>query len=265
MSSEHAGKYTLKAKNDIGEVECSVYLAVDTIPFIVTPMPERVLVPENGPVRLECVIGGSPTPTISWTKKGDDVTSSPEHGVDVYSDGDTYVLSLTTAQLQDAGVFSLSAQNRAGKVTCKTELVVQTAPRFIRKIVDTQVVEKRLTKLEAEVLAVPKPDIVWYKNGQVIKSDERVQAHDAKGGVYQLSIKNSRKDDTGVYVCKAVNEMGEAECTAQLVIEMAPLFLRKLEKLSAVESCEAEWSFQLAGIPKPIIVFTRNNEEIRLG
>lgn len=91
-----------------------------------------------------------------------------------------------------------------------------------------------------------------------------MQSHDAKGGVYQLSIKNSRKDDTGVYVCKATNEIGQAECTAQLVIEMAPQFLKKLEKLSAVESCEAEWSFQLIGIPKPNIEFTRNNEAFDL-
>ncbi len=118
--------------------------------------------------------------------------------------------------------------------------------------------------MEVEILAVPKPDIIWYKNGEVIEYDDRIQSHDAKGGVYQLSIKNSRKDDTGTYICKAVNEIGEAECTAQLVIEMAPQFLKKLDKLEAVESCEAEWMFQLVGIPKPQIEFCRNNSDIDL-
>jgi hypothetical protein len=111
-------------------------------------------------------------------------------------------------------------------------------------------------------LAVPKPQVSWYKNGELIKPDERIQIPDGKGGIYQLSIKNSKKDDTGVYVCKAKNEIGEAECTAQLVIEMAPQFLKKLEKLEAVESCEAEWMFQLVGIPKPTIEFSRNGEKI---
>lgn len=121
-----------------------------------------------------------------------------------------------------------------------------------------------MTRLEAEILGVPKPQIVWLKNGEVIKNDDRFQAHDAKGGVYQLLIKNSKKEDTGLYVCRAINEIGQAECTAQLVIEMQPQFLKKLEKLTAVESCEAEWVFQLVGIPKPLIEFTRNNEEIDL-
>jgi hypothetical protein len=113
-------------------------------------------------------------------------------------------------------------------------------------------------------LAVPKPEIIWFKNGVKIENDERVQSHDAKGGVYQLSIKNSRKEDTGTYTCKAINEIGEVECSAQLVIEMTPQFLKKLEKLDAVESCEAEWYFQLIGVPKPKIEFSKNNNDVIL-
>ena len=141
---------------------------------------------------------------------------------------------------------------------------IQGAPVFIRKIVDTQVVEKKVTKLEAEIQGVPKPKVTWYKNGQELHNDDHIQHHDAKGGVYQLTIKNSRKDDTGVYVCKAVNEIGTVECSAQLVIEMTPQFLKKLEKLQAVESCDAEWSFQLIGIPRPTIQLSRNGEDINL-
>lgn len=184
--------------------------------------------------------------------------------------------------MTDSGVYNLVASNKIGKLSIKSELVVQSkmivlywlyifsyisnlvAPRFIRKISDTQVIEKRVTKLEAEILAVPKPTVVWFKDGEAIKSDERVTAHDAKGGVFQLTIKNSRKDDTGVYTCKALNDIGETECIAQLVIEMAPQFLKKLEKLEAVESCSAEWIFQLVGIPKPTIEFALNNNVLDL-
>ena len=49
----------------------------------------------------------------------------------------------------------------------------------------------------------------WYKDGKEIVSDDRVQANDVKGGVYQLLIKNSRKDDTGIYTCRAENEIGK--------------------------------------------------------
>lgn len=45
---------------------------------------------------------------------------------------------------------------------------------------------------------------------------------------------------------------------------MAPHFLKKLEKLDAVESCEVDWYFQLAGIPKPQISFSRNNQTVNI-
>ena len=48
------------------------------------------------------------------------------------------------------------------------------------------------------------------------------------------------------------------------MIEMMPQFLKKLEKLDAVEDCDAEWYFQLVGIPKPSIEFTRNNDVLDL-
>jgi hypothetical protein len=178
------------------------------------------------------------------------------------TDGLNNILMLDNANMKDAGVYNVVATNRIGKVSCKTELVVLVEPRFIRKIVDTQVIEKKVTKLEVEVVAVPKPQIIWYKNGEEIQCDDRIQTHDAKGGVYQLIIKNSHNDDTGVYVCKVVNEVGQAECSARLEIEMAPQFLKKLETLHAVESCEAEWHFQLIGLPKPEIEFARNNVPI---
>lgn len=139
---------------------------------------------------------------------------------------------------------------------------IKAAPRFKRTAKDTEVIEKRNTRLEVEIQAFPKPVVTWYKDGQEIQLVDRIQANDAKGGVYQLVIKNSRKEDTGKYTCKAINEIGQAECSADLDIESAPNFLKKLERLDAVEECEAEWHFQLSGLPKPDIEITRDNQVI---
>lgn len=264
MNKDLIGIYTIKAKNENGQEECKFTLNIEIAPYIIISLPEKLQAKENEPISMECSIGGSPVPKITWIRKGEDMVSSTERGINIVSDGTKQILELKTLKGEDAGVYTVVGANKAGKITCKTELVVQIAPKFLRKIVDTQVVEKKITKLEAEIQGIPKPQIIWYKNDEAIKTDERIVSHDAKGGVYQLLIKNSRKDDTGVYVCKAVNEIGEAECKANLVIEMMPQFLKKLEKLEAVESCEAVWTFQLIGIPKPNIQFTRNNQTIDL-
>ncbi len=248
----------------MGEKNQSILIDFLVLPFIITPFPEKVLAKENGVALLECEIGGLPIPNITWTCRGEDIVTSEEKDIKVRSEGKKNTLELHTARMSDSGIYSIVASNKVGKLATKTELIVQVAPRFIRKIVDTQVIEKRVTKLEAEIVGVPKPDVIWFKNGQEIVSDDRIQAHDAKGGVYQLTVKNSNREDTGTYKCRAVNSVGQAECTATLEIEMAPIFLKKLEKLEAVESCEAEWVFQLAGIPKPTIEFTINNNPLDL-
>jgi hemicentin len=262
VKPENFGNYTIKAKNEMGEAECSIQLSVDIAPSIIVPLAEKISVKENNVAELRCKIDGSPKPTVVWSKRGVDLVESAD--IEITNVDNEYILKINAAKLTDSSAYNVVASNRVGKATSKTEVEVQTAPRFIRKIVDTQVIEKRLTKLEAEILAVPKPEIFWYKNGEQVAGpdDERIKSHDAKGGVYQLLVKNSCNDDTGTYVCKAVNECGEAQCSAQLVIEMAPQFLKKLEKLSAVEDCPAEWSFQLVGVPKPTIEFSKNNDAI---
>lgn len=113
--------------------------------------------------------------------------------------------------------------------------------------------------MEVELTGCPKPTVTWYKDGIEVELGDRISANDAKGGVHQLLIRNSRKEDTGTYTCKAINKIGQIECSADIDIESAPNFTKKLEKLNAVEDCEAEWYFQLYGIPKPDIEITKDN------
>ena len=95
------------------------------MPFIINQLPEKVLVNENGLAKLECEIGGSPTPTINWVKRGEDLVSSKEKGIEIYSDGNKYTLTIDSSKMNDSGVYNIDAQNRVGKVTTKTELIVQ--------------------------------------------------------------------------------------------------------------------------------------------
>lgn len=263
INRTHDGRYVMKAKNESGEAEASVILNVDIAPYIITPLAEKIEVRENQSTQLACEIGGAPVPAITWSKKGEDLVCSKENRLEMITDGQNNILMLDCASMKDAGIYNIAAVNRVGKTNCKTELIVLIEPRFVRKIIDTQVIEKKITKLEAEIVGVPKPQVIWYKNGvEISKEDDRIQTHDAKGGVFQLIIKNSQQDDTGTYICKAVNDVGQVECKAQLEIEMKPEFIKKLETLHAVESCEAEWQFQVTGLPKPDISFARNNVEI---
>ncbi len=265
LTRKNSGRYVMKAKNESGEAEAAVILNVDMAPFIITSLPEKIEVRQATSACLQCEVGGAPVPTVTWSKKGVDLEFSKENRLEMITEGLNNILMVDNAQASDAGIYNILAQNRIGKVSSKTELVVLIEPKFIRKIKDTQVIEKKITKLEAEIIGVPKPEVTWFKNGvQISVDDDRIQTHDAKGGVFQLIIKNSQNEDTGIYECRATSDIGQAVCKAQLEIETKPEFLKKLEVLHAVESCPAEWHFQVTGIPKPVIEFTRGGQEISL-
>lgn len=120
-----AGIYTLKAKNDIGEIECKCEVSVDVVPYFIASLPNNVTVKENEPVKLLCEIGGSPVPEVVWTRRGEDLVTSDE--LKITKEDDTkYVLLIDSAKQSDSGVISLLASNRVGKITCKTDLIVQS-------------------------------------------------------------------------------------------------------------------------------------------
>lgn len=259
-TADFDGAYKIRLSNEHGESTHEFNVIVEIAPFLATPLNEKYQVRENESLIIDFDLKGNPEPKITWIKKGEDIVPDDENGYDIAKNK----LIIKSANPSHAGVYNLVANNKVGKFNAKIEIIVLIAPKFIRRIIDTQVIEKRVTKLEAEILAVPKANVKWLKNGAPIAFNDRVQAVEAKCGVYQLVIKNSQNDDMGVYVLTASNDVGEAESKAEIVIEKKPEFVKKLETLEAVFSCEAEWLFQLIGVPKPEITFSRNNIDIDL-
>ena len=65
-------------------------------------------------------------------------------------------------------------------------------------------------------------------------------------------------------MCSAQNSLGTTKTSATLVIEVAPVFLQKLEKLEGVENCDIDIRLQVAGYPKPKLDFAFNQKPINL-
>ena len=64
-------------------------------------------------------------------------------------------------------------------------------------------------------LGDPNLKVEWYKNGQPVQASNRLSTlHDF--GFVALDLKYTRPDDQGTYVCRAVNELGQANVQANL-------------------------------------------------
>lgn len=65
----------------------------------------------------------------------------------------------------------------------------------------------------------PDPEVMWFKDDQPVKESRHFQIDYDEEGNCSLTISEVCGDDDAKYTCKAVNSLGEATCTAELLVE----------------------------------------------
>jgi hypothetical protein len=178
-------------------------------------------------------------------------------------------LSLENVQLKDHGSYSTVAQNKVGKATSKCDLLVVYLPKIKTPLKDASVIVKRNILLEIEVESSIQCTAEWVKDSTSILgptspaiAEGRMILQERKGGIYQISIKNAKEEDAGVYQCVVKNKIGSVETSAKLEVYTPPVFLQKLDKIDAVENCEAELCVEVSGNPRPAVIWSRNSDQI---
>ncbi|XP_043337250.1 myosin-binding protein C, cardiac-type isoform X1 [Cervus canadensis] len=93
------------------------------------------------------------------------------------------------------------------------------APSFTRPLVNRSVIAGYNATLCCAVRGSPKPKISWFKNGLDLGKDARFRMF-SKQGVLTLEIRKPCPFDGGVYVCRATNLEGEAQCECRLEVRV---------------------------------------------
>lgn len=84
------------------------------------------------------------------------------------------------------------------------------APAFVRKLKNAAIGTGCDIRLRVVAVGNPRPSLRWYRN------EELLTPHEEEYGT--LWIRDSKKEDAGVYTCIAENERGEAMTSAVLAI-----------------------------------------------
>lgn len=98
---------------------------------------------------------------------------------------------------------------------------------------------------EARILPVNDPSlrVNWFKDGQPLPNANRIQ-HVNNFGFVSLQIHPTYPEDTGVYTCQLINDLGEAESSAQLTtvateaLRLDPLHEEALPQINYLEGQE---------------------------
>ncbi|NP_001007110.2 striated muscle preferentially expressed protein kinase [Danio rerio] len=124
VKSTDVGQLIFMANNQYGSDLCTLQLVIAVPPIFETIMEDLdVCVGET--CHFAVVVDGKPDPDILWYKDGVLLAES-SHLTFVYDDRECSLVVLN-AQPEDVGVYTCTAKNLAGSVSCKAELTVHTA------------------------------------------------------------------------------------------------------------------------------------------
>ncbi|MFO1500751.1 MAG: immunoglobulin domain-containing protein [Verrucomicrobiota bacterium] len=109
---DDAGAYSVIVSNASTVSTSSPAILVVDMPPLITAQPSNALLAEGGAGLLSVTVAGSPILSYQWRRNGTNLTGATSSG-----------LGLSSAQTNDAGYYSVVAQNAFGSVTSRVAVV----------------------------------------------------------------------------------------------------------------------------------------------
>ncbi|XP_071667038.1 striated muscle preferentially expressed protein kinase isoform X2 [Patagioenas fasciata] len=249
VHEDDSGIYTCKLSTAKDELTCSARLTVQpSVQPLFTRKLEEVDVVEGRTARFDCMISGTPPPTVIWTHFGQPVQEG--ENVRIQQDGGLHSLVIVHVSSEDEGRYTVTARNAHGHVECSAELYVEeprpsaasqisklekmpsipeepeqveteaecfTMPDFLKPLQNLDVVESKEAVLECQVAGMPYPSITWFHNGSRIDSTEDRKMMQYKD-IHRLVFTAVSHTHAGVYKSVIANKVGKATCYAHLYV-----------------------------------------------
>ncbi|RZC41074.1 I-set and/or Spectrin domain containing protein, partial [Asbolus verrucosus] len=188
-------------------------------PKFVTPVMGKI-VDQNVDVVLEGILDGQPTPEVTWTKNNDELKETSN--LKISFERNKASITIKDATIEDAGRYTCTALNEAGKAISTADLVVRKTvfpPVFGRRL-QAQVIKKGdRVVMEVEVTGTPDPVVTWYKDGvpiaEALRDNYKIRT---MGNSHTVTIEKAEMSLSGRFMVRAVNAGGEAQSIADIAV-----------------------------------------------
>ncbi|XP_055079141.1 neural cell adhesion molecule L1-like protein isoform X2 [Periophthalmus magnuspinnatus] len=203
-------------------------------------------------LKLECLPGGFPTPTVEWIKLGDNLPERTKY--------ENFGRMLTVASVDESveGKYMCKAQNLEGEEVHYFDVIVEEPPQWQSEPPQSQLsVIGSDVQIRCAVRGKPVPDITWRKNGEIFRGDPEQKKRVIEDTVV---LHNAGPEDTAVYQCEASNTHGTLLANVNiLVMNMSPLILTAdLQEYAVVQGGNVVLNCNVFGSPPPSISWAVN-------
>ncbi|XP_048583436.1 hemicentin-2 isoform X2 [Nematostella vectensis] len=301
------GRYTCTARNSHGEdrVLSTLNTMDPTPPRIKQTNQTKTIPPGDGspvkvsvgdnitvitdtPLLIDCEVSGIPFPSVVWVKDGRVLMGE---GYVIFDNG---TLVLRRARPADSGRYTCTANNSRGKDHISSQVKViepskptierPVAPRdiplgdgspTIARIADnaTVLTGSRLT-IDCVATGVPKPSIIWRKDGRELIGAGSYMAP----GNGSLLIQQVAASHHGVFTCTATNPVGEDSVSSNIRVvdpvlprisrptigstkstdNMNPVSISVGSDVTAIEGVTVSIECNATGVPRPEVFWSKD-------
>uniref|UniRef100_A0A672TEN9 Vascular endothelial growth factor receptor 3 n=1 Tax=Sinocyclocheilus grahami TaxID=75366 RepID=A0A672TEN9_SINGR len=235
QSANVSAMYKCSAENKVGRDERLIYFYVTTIPegFGIEMEPSEDPL-EQDLVRLKCNADNYTYENLRWyrldpqavppeldCKSLHQYTESLGGTLSFQTTSNNWVLELTITniQLQDEGNYVCEVQNRhSGEKHCHRKYIpvkALEAPRYRNNPTNQTVNVSESLQMECDVEGTPSPQLSWFKDNQPLHQTSGIFLQDSNR---TLSIQRVREEDAGLYTCKACNQRGCVQSSANVSV-----------------------------------------------
>ncbi|AWP12796.1 K08809 striated muscle-specific serine/threonine protein kinase [Scophthalmus maximus] len=144
VKSADIGEMVFMASNKHGSDSCTFSVEMAAPPTFETIMEDLDVCSGETP-RFAVVVEGKPIPDILWFKN-DVLLCESSHYTFVYDDNECSLVVLN-ACTEDSGVYTCTARNLAGSVSCKAELTVHEAKSKEDPVDDEETIRRKMRRL----------------------------------------------------------------------------------------------------------------------
>lgn len=237
--------------------------------------PKKKTVKESSTTEFKACFVANPKPTVKWYFEDTEIIETERVKVSLYQDVHMYtsVMRIEHVTEQDTGKYTIVVENEFATIeaiaplTLIEELPKGEAPYFTTVLPSLIVREGQDTIMECTVAGNPHPEISILKKDTEIIVTDKYSIDVVEDGSVSFTIRNVALEDGSSYTCKATNQFGTASCTAELLVEQikeAPTLVQPLRDQRIVQDQDVKFTSKIHGIPKPLVTWYRNEEEIVL-
>ncbi|XP_061672486.1 hemicentin-1 [Syngnathoides biaculeatus] len=245
-----AGTYQCLAQNEAGVAVGRTKLVLQVPPVLSVPRAEYTAV-LGQTVGLECAADGQPQPEVTWHKDRRPIVDSAH--IHIYANG---TLVITSTQRSDAGTYTCTAKNLAGRTSHDIRLVIQISPMIPPGQTEMSVIQGFQALLPCAAQGSPDPKVSWEKDGALLVNVPGKFTSLRSG---ELIIERAEPGDAGKFTCVATNAAGSARQNIHLSVNMRPAFKELPGDITLNKGQDLSLSCHAQGTPPPVISWTVNN------